>query len=279
MFLWAICFPLINLGITYAPPMTFAFLRAFSAGLVLLFIAIILNRPKIGGKSNWIYLILIGITATSIGFYGMFNGGKLVSPGIATVLSNSQPLFAAFLAAIFLHEKLNKMQICGIAIGFIGIVFISIPALTLRSSNLVGIGYILYSALGIAISNVILKYVSRSIDILTAMGWQLLVGSIPLGILSVITEDPFSVMWSLPFMVSLFLLSTFGTALPFVIWFYLLTQTELTKLNIYTFLTPVFGVLMGIFLYNEQLGSWHIAGIVVITLSIGIVSQTKGNID
>ena len=277
MFLWAICFPLITVGLAFAPPMTFAFLRALAAGFALVLIATLLGRPKIQGSKNWICVILIGLTATSVGFYGMFNGGKLVSPGIATVVSNTQPLFAAFLATLFLHEKLSRIQICGILFGFVGILFISLPELYLSDSSLTGIGYILFSALAIAVSNIFLKKVSQNLDVFTAMGWQLLIGAIPLGALAVAIEQPFSVEQTSSFYLSLLLLSIFGTALPFALWFKLLSKFELTKLNVYTFLTPVFGVAIGVFLYNEVLGYWQIAGVVVITLGIILVTRSTVN--
>lgn len=44
MFLWAICFPLITMGLPFAPHMTFAAIRAFIAGATLLIIALIMRR-------------------------------------------------------------------------------------------------------------------------------------------------------------------------------------------------------------------------------------------
>ena len=71
MFLWAICFPLITMGLPFAPHMTFAAIRAFIAGATLLIIALIMRRTLPRGYKIWLILTLVGLGATTLGFYGM----------------------------------------------------------------------------------------------------------------------------------------------------------------------------------------------------------------
>lgn len=275
MFLWALCFPLISIGLASAPPMLFAFLRAFIAGVSLLVIAKILKRPRISGTINWIYLIFVGLTATSVGFFGMFYGGGLVSPGMATVLSNFQPLIAAVLASLFLTESLKTQQVYGLVLGFIGIILISLTELLIGQSNLMGMGYILLAAFGIAVSNILLKLIAHNVDVIVAMGWQLVIGSIPLALFSALVEGSINITWSLSFIASLLVLSTLGTALVFVLWFKLLTITELSKLNVFTFLTPVFGLAMGIVFYSETMHFLEAVGIAIIIAGIYFVTRSE----
>ena len=79
MFLWAVCFPLISVGLADSPPMTFAALRAVLSGAVLIGAAHVLGRPAVADRSIWGSLVLVGLTATSLGFFGMFYGGGRVS--------------------------------------------------------------------------------------------------------------------------------------------------------------------------------------------------------
>ncbi len=97
MVLWAICFPLISLSLPYAPIMLTAFLRAAIAGFFLIVIAWMLGRPFPKSTKVCLYILGIGLTATSIGFWGMFYAGSLITPGLATVLTNTQPLIAGLL--------------------------------------------------------------------------------------------------------------------------------------------------------------------------------------
>lgn len=128
-FLWALCFPLISLGLGSAPPLTFAGLRAVIAGGVLVGIAFSLGRPLPRSGRVWLGLVLVGLSATSLGFFGMFIGGGLVDPGLATVIENPQPLIASVLAWMILGEALDPGRRLGLALGFAGILLIAFTSI------------------------------------------------------------------------------------------------------------------------------------------------------
>ena len=273
MFLWAVCFPSITAGLENSPPMAFAALRAVLSGAVLLIAAQWLHRPSVEGKSIWAGIVLVGVTATSLGFFGMFYGGSRLAPGLATVISNFQPLIAAGLAWSFLGERLSVAQRWGLAAGFAGIVLIGAPTISGPESELIGVFLILVGAVGIAISNVALKRLTGKVDVMRAMGWQLLIGAIPLALLAAATEDVTSIRWSWQFSLNLAALSVLGTSGAFVLWFSLLQRAKLSQLNVFTFLTPIFGLLMGVLFFSEQLRSAQLAGIALGLLGIYAVNR------
>lgn len=273
MILWALCFPLISVGLANAPPMTFAALRAALSGGVLIVVAQAMGRPAIRGGKTWGAVALVGLTATGFGFFGMFYGGGRVSPGLATVIANTQPLIAAVLAWGFLSEHLSAVQRWGLAAGFGGIVLIGAPSLSGTDSQLLGIVLILIAAAAIAVSNVVLKRLAGRADILRAMGWQLLIGALPLAVLAMAIEEVGAVNWSWQFGVNLFVLSVFGTSAAFVLWFTLLRSASLSQLNVFTFLTPIFGLIMGVVFFAERLHALELTGIALSLLGIYGVSR------
>ncbi len=274
MFLWAICFPLITMGLPFAPHLTFAAMRAFIAGATLLIIALILRRNQPKDLKNWFILTLIGLGATTLGFFGMFHASEFVSPGIATVVSNTQPLMATLLALFILREYLDTRGKLGMFLGFFGIVLIALPGLlsTSGSSYLTGIGYILLSALGITISNVLIRYIAAQVDALTAMGWQLILGSIFLALIAIATEDTSTIEWSPAFLFSLLGLSLPGTALAYWLWCHILKKTELNRANVFSFLVPIFGLVMGMAFYEETYDLLVLTGIGLILSGIILVN-------
>ena len=274
MFLWALCFPLIRIGLDATPPMTFATLRALVSGVALLLVAQVLQRPPITGRSRWAGVIVVGLTATSVGFFGMFYGGGRLSPGLATVIANTQPLIAAVLAWGVLDEQLSPIQRLGLGAGFGGIVLIGAPGLFGSESQLVGFLLITAAALGIAVSNVVLKRLAGQVDPIRAMGWQLVIGSVPLGALAVAIESPSNIAWSAGFVINLMVLSVVGTAAAFWLWFSLLRRASLSQLNVYTFLTPVFGLVMGGVFFAEQIHASAYIGIGLSLLGIVWVNRT-----
>ena len=121
MLLWAACFPLITVGLPFAPHLTFAALRAVIAGASLIIVASVVGRPLPPPELRiWAALIVVGLGATSLGFVGMFHAAEFVSPGLATVIANTQPLLAALLAALWLGERVSAAAAFGLGIGFAG---------------------------------------------------------------------------------------------------------------------------------------------------------------
>jgi len=275
MLLWASCFPLLRLGINEAPHMTFAAMRALLAGLTLILFAYLLKRPVPKGLRNWLSLLGIGLGATSLGFWGMFHASEFVAPGIATVIANTQPILAAVVGYYVLKEKLHTPGKIGILLAFIGIIFIAAPELLAQRDNFsLGLFYIFMAALGVTISNVLIRLTANQIDAFWAMGIQLVLGSVPLTILAVFQPQPFDIHWSMYFLLSLLSLSFFGTAFVYLLWFNVLAKVELNYANVYTFLIPVFGVLMGAVFYQEKFGGYAIFGILLAISGVILVNLT-----
>jgi len=279
MLLWAVCFPLIAAGFAYAPHLTFAALRAFIAGAALVGVGLMLGRSVPRGGRNWVILTFIGLGATSLAYLGMFHAAEFVSPGIATVIANTQPLLAAVLAGMFLNEHLDSGGKLGLGLGFAGIVLIVAPQLlSVQAENYaLGIACILLAAIGITISNVLIKWIAAEVDAIMAMGFQMLIGGIPLAIAAFIFEEPQNVIWSVRFILILAGLSLFGSALVYWLWVSILETTPLNQANVFSFLVPIFGLSMGVMFYGETLGWLEYTGIGLTLLGIALVSRKSGH--
>tara|TARA_R100001163_G_C5065910_1_gene204038 strand:+ start:1703 stop:2587 length:885 start_codon:yes stop_codon:yes gene_type:complete len=274
MTLWASCYPIITLSIPYAPVMLTAFFRAILAGLSLVLIAFILKRPLPRKMKHWTFIVGVGLTATSVGFWGMFYASDLISPGLATVINSTQPLIAGVLGWFILKEHMDRLAIFGTFLGFLGISIISVQSLFFWERQLIsGITYIIAAATGIAISNILLKKMAAEIDILYAMGFQLLIGSIPLGIFALNRQAPLAIDWHYVWIVISLALP--GTAVPFVIWYWLMDKAPLYRLNIYSFLTPMIGLALGRIFFTEVLSLNQWIGIIMIIAAIKLVSMNK----
>lgn len=275
MLLWAACYPLITAGIAFAPHLTFAALRAILAGSTLTAVALAQRRPLPRGRRTWVAVAVIGMGATSLGFLGMFHAAEFVSPGIATVIANTQPLLAAFLASAVLDERLTRYGKAGLALGFVGILIIASPELVSggRENYILGIAYIILAALGITVSNVMIKGIAGKVDAVMAMGLQLLIGSVPLILAAWATEEPLAVRWTFTFVWVLIVLSLFGSALVYWLWVSVLKTAPLNRANAFSFLIPVFGLTMGVLFYAETLGWPELVGISLTVLGVGLVTR------
>jgi len=270
MVLWAGCFPFITLGLDMAPHLAFATLRAVLAGLVLILIGAMLHRPLPSGRRSWSLITLTGLGATTLGFLGMFHAAEFVSPGIASVIANSQPLLTVGLAYLFLDERIGSIGIAGIVAGFLGILAIASPGLSGGDTQAyaLGVAYIILAAVGVAIGNIAIKRLPDDVDGLMAMGFQLLIGSVALGVFAVSTEDLRSMVWTGDFVIILVVLSTLGTSAVFWLWFSTLRHVALSRAVAFTFLIPLFGLVIGSVLFDERLGRVEILGASLIVAGI-----------
>lgn len=273
MFLWAICYPLINIGIESAPHITFAAMRASLAGLTLLLIGYSMGKPHPRGLKHWFFLILIGMGATAIGFYGMFHASEFLAPGIATVVTNLQPMLTAVLAYWFLSEKMSMRQFFAISMGFVGILIITSNNFPDNSNvSTTGIIYLLIAITGLSVSNLLIKKITGQIDALIAMGWQLIFGSVFLWLLAISTENQRDIDWTIEFIISLSGLSLLGTSLAYWLWFKALEQVDLVFANAFSFLAPAFGISIGILFFNETFSMTTVIGLTVIFTGIVLIN-------
>lgn len=274
MLLWAACFPLITAGLQYAPHLTFATLRAILAGATLIGLAIFFRKPFPRGWRIWLTLGIVGFGATSFGFLGMFHAAEFVSPGLATVVANAQPLLAAMLGVAWLGERLPPVGWVGLLIGFAGILVIALPQFVDSggSGSAIGFAYIALAAVGVTVSNVAIKSIAGEVDGLFAMGAQLLIGSVPLGLAALALEDQNAIQWNSIFTASLLGLALFGSALVYWLWFSVLVAIELNRAIAFSFLVPIFGLAIGAIFFGERLSNLQFSGIALVILGIMFVN-------
>lgn len=276
MLLWAACYPLLSMGLPYAQHMAFASLRALLSGFALIILALLLKRAPPKTIGLWGAVLGIGLGATTLGFWGMFHASEFVSPGMATIITNTQPVMAAFLAHYALNEKLGLYGKIGITMAFLGIVLIAVPQIKFNNGSFsLGLFYIFVATIGITISNILIRFTAKKIDALWAMGLQLLLGSIPLVAMGAYQPHFFQITWSIQFILSLLALSLIGTAFAYWLWFDILTKTALNQANIYSFLIPIFGLLFGILFYQERFGYIIAPGILMTISGISLVNFSR----
>lgn len=60
--------------------------------------------------------------------------------------------------------------------------------------------------------------------------------------------------------------------ISYLAWFWLLKQYLASSLGVFSFLTPLFGVLFGVWLLNESLGQSFIVGAILVMLGVLMVN-------
>lgn len=260
--IYAVCYVAIKSGLTYAPPLRYAGLRALLAGIALAGVLAIRRRPLLPPRRLWPAVAAVAALGTAMGFGTMFLSPGRTGAGIASVLGNTSPLMIVGLAAVFLGEPLTRGKVIALALALTGVSLIAYPGLAGPAAyGLVGLLLPLLAAAGSASESVIVKRADTGEAMLGFAAWQLLIGSIPLLALSAWFEHGQPIEWSPTFAGLLFFLAFVGTAFTTALWYWLVQRDEVGRLSLVLFLVPVLGLLLAATLFGERIGGLEAAGV------------------
>ncbi|MGE4368159.1 MAG: DMT family transporter [Burkholderiaceae bacterium] len=194
------------------------------------------------------------------------------------VLLYTAPMFVA----LGLHwkipaERLNRVQWLGIVVAFLGIAITFLwrkPPATDNNLPQMLWGDLLAVAAGAAWAAttvaVRLTGLSRAPAKQTLL-YQLVWGCLFLS-LAALLLDQATIQWT-PLAISALLFQSIVVSFAsFLVWFWLLTKYLASSLGAFSFLTPLFGVVVGVWLLNETLEPGFIAGSVLVLTGVATVS-------
>ncbi len=103
---------------------------------------------------------------------------------------------------------------------------------------------------------------------LQATGWHFVIGGVVLAAVAAAVEGLPNINWTPRFAFALGFLALIGTALAFWAWFTETMRCPLGRVAAWTFLTPVFGVVLGLVVTSERPSAWTAAGMVLVLASL-----------
>lgn len=259
---WGACFIAIELGLRDAPILWFAALRALLAGAALVALGALQHRPTPTGARAWGQITVLGIVNVTIAFAAMFAGVAGLATGAAAVLSNAQPLLILLPAWWFYGEKLSARTTTALAIGFTGLVLVAVPGGGGR-----GAAMSLLAAAAITAGTLLSRRLA-GLDVVVATGWHLVIGGLALVVLAAAVEGAPVIAWTPRFIVVLLFLALVGTAASTVAWFTEARRSRMDAVTGWTFLAPVFGVILAVAVLGERPSGWTAAGLAAVLVSM-----------
>ncbi|UCD96719.1 MAG: DMT family transporter [Candidatus Bathyarchaeota archaeon] len=266
--LWGANWSVMKVGLTFAPPLSFA-LHRFATAAVFLFPALLLLRRRIPRDSRTIGLLLVYCTIYVLQVLTIQIGLVDESSGISAVLTFTQPIFVFCLATLFLQENVTKVKVLGVISGFSGVVILTMPnvsSFTLGSALVLVLGGFFW-ATGIVFFKKFLSHVDPSV----AVSSQLSLGTVLLGILGLITGSlvlppQMTYLW-------ITLISAIGSlVVGTIIWIFLLEREDATTLSGSSFIIPVLALIFGWLLLGESTTVDSMAGSGLVLLGIVLVN-------
>ncbi len=259
--IWGSTWLFIKLGLEDLQPFTFAAVR-FVLAIAALFPFVIARRARLPrSRADWALMLGTGVMLFGITYGLVFWGEQYVSSGLAALLFGTFPLFGLVIAHFYLPtERMTLSKVCGVVLGIGGIALVFSNELRVSgASALWGSVAIVVSAAVAAYADVLIKLRGGHLDpsLLTLV--QMAAGLVPLATLGLTLEgDPRELAWTPLAVLSILYLAVVGSALAFVLLYWLIKHMDVTKTMLITLVTPLVAVLLGVVLLGESL-TWRTA--------------------
>jgi drug/metabolite transporter (DMT)-like permease len=280
--LWGPSFIFIKVAVQEIAPLTMVVGRVGVAAMILLVILRFQGRwlPPFG--PIWKHIAVVAFVHNALPFT-LFNWGEqYIDSALAAILNGTTPLFTILLAHLFIaDDRLSLRKGVGILVGFGGVLVLIGPSIVngVKATTL-GLLAVTIAAVSYGIAIVYTRLHLRGLPPLVAPAAQLLLAAFYLLPLSLVFEQPLNNrLPSWEAIVALLMLAVFGTALAFVVYYHLLERTSATYVSTVTYLVPLFGVVLGVLVLNEELHWTAYLGCALILGGVIVVNQRTGRTD
>ena len=222
----------------------------------------------------YLFMSLVGIV---IPFIAIITGQKNIDSAMAGILMATMPISTILLSHLFLDdEKMNKQKFIGFVISFLG-VFILIYrddlfidnsiSETFESQLLVILGATLYAFAAIYGK----KY--KITDPLSASTGTILFATFFMTVYLIFIDQSKPSYSSLLLDMNILLLGVLCTAIATVIYFQILQSEGASFISMMNFLIPLWAILFGIIILNDQFSWNYILGLLVILFGIKLANS------
>jgi drug/metabolite transporter (DMT)-like permease len=224
-------------------------------------------------KDLWLRLILMGISAYTLGNGALFWGLKFIPATTGSFLLSLMPLLVLAGGALLLKEIPTRWQIFGVFISLLGSgLFFSTglhpgepKGMLIVSVGLIGI--LTFTLMGRSIAR------ERRLDTLTLTTLPLVIGGMLTMLIALFVEGVpqfnersiLVVLW----------LAVVNTSLGYLLYNHSLRELTALEMNMIMNLTPFFTALLSWFFLGEKLGIIQILGMVIMIVGVILVQRAR----
>ena len=277
--LWSTGFIGSKLGASDAEPFTFLALRFLIVLALLAPVMLVTGRRARGGRERG-HAMVVGMLIHGLYLGGVFWAIRHGMPaGVAALIVSLQPILTSVLSAPLLGEKLAARHWLGLALGLAGAVLILAPGLehVLQSGSGITVPTIVAAVIalaGITAGTIYQKRFATGTDLLAGTVWQyagalLLVGAFSLAFETRVID------WTPKFIVALAWLVLVLSIGAISLLMLLIRQNAVASVSGLFYLVPAVTSVIAWFMFGETLGPVQIAGLVLATLAVLMISGVR----
>lgn len=260
-------------------PVTITAMRYYFIGTTLLALSVYRGEKLLPPRDCLLGLILMGATGIGLNNVMQFTGLGISTVTNCTLIAAASPAITAFLAAIFVRERLSLLAWGGIVLSFAGALIVishgSLEVMRTLSFNEGDILFLLAQVAWTTYSLIALK-IMRRMSALQTTGWAGIFGAFIVTGYGLITGQFAPVMLDASLGASFFYTVIFGGIMAMLFWNIGVHNAGASVTSIFQNITPVVGMIGGVLCFGEVIGFKEIAGAAAIFA--GVYLTTHGGL-
>jgi drug/metabolite transporter (DMT)-like permease len=267
--IWGAAFPIYKWALENIEPFTFAFIRFFTAALIILpFVA---NKLSIR-REDYLNVAAIALTGASLTVSLWFLGLQQANSINAPIIGSTGPIFLMLFAFFFLKEKLRIQTIIGTLISLAGVIFIVLrPALEASNDgSVVGNLFFLFATLSGIIHAILVKKMAGKYNLISINFWTFLIGSLTLMPLALYETYTYGFLTGINIqgITGLVYGTLFASVAAYTLLAYGLKYIQVNEVGIFSYIDPIIAALIALPLLGEEITFTYLLGSFLVFLGI-----------
>ncbi len=277
---WGSTFLAIRVGVHEVPPLIYAGVRFFVAGLIL-FVWMALKGTPLPTRRQWMALSLLATCIFVIDYGLLFWAEQRVPSGIAAVMLATIPVFMTLSEIVFLRtQRLTFRLAVALLIGIGGVLILVSRSLGLGEKPIDTAGAIglVIAAISWSIASALTRKLPLPESKVMSSGAQMLAGGLFLALVAGALGEfhGFQIQTvSRGAWYALLYLIVFGSIIGFTAYVWLIHHESPTKVGTYAYVNPVVAVTLGYFVGGETVGPRTLLGTLLVLVSVVVITTTK----
>ncbi|QIF06223.1 DMT family transporter [Roseimicrobium sp. ORNL1] len=270
--LWSSGFIGSKLGLGYAEPFTFLFIRLLALGVLLTLVAWLTRAPWPRSGREVMHLVVSGLLV-----HGVYLGGVLgavahgLGAGLVALIVGLQPLVTAVITTLWMRESLIPRQWIGLVLGLAGVALVVSQKLT-GHPDIPALGMVTTALFGITLGALYQKRFCSRMDLRTGTAVQGF-ASAALMLVLALSFETMVVRWTAPLIFALLWLILVLSMGAFFLLSILLRQGQSLQVTRLFYLTPPVTAVMAWAAFGEGLPPTVVAGFLVAALGVWMARQ------
>lgn len=267
---WGINWPVMKLGVTAYPPLTFRALSIWLGLPVLALALVVLKVPFRVPRRHWGELLWLAATNMFVWHACIILAVRTLSSGRAAILGYTMPIFSALIGALLFSMALSRRGWLGVSAAALGVLLLLWHEFSQLTGRPVGVILALVAAATWALGTQLLRRTRIEVPTLAISFWMTALTGVVMSVLALLFEVD---QWRMPS-------ATAGWAIAYnavlifgfahAAWFWLARGLPPVASTLSVMLIPVLGVFSGAIWLGEKV-HWQ-DGVAVCLMVVAIAS-------